>query len=68
MEIAGKVAFVSGAGSGIGRAAVLAFVHRGAKVIVTDVDECTSSEQLRQSTAVKKREMSHRVGIQATAC
>jgi hypothetical protein len=29
---------------------------------------CTSSEQLRQSTAVKKREMSHRVGIQATAC
>jgi 15-hydroxyprostaglandin dehydrogenase (NAD) len=39
MEIAGKVAFVSGAGSGIGRAAVLALVCRGAKVVVTDVDE-----------------------------
>jgi Protein of unknown function (DUF1800) len=30
--------------------------------------DCTSSEHLRQSAAVKKREMSHRVGIQATAC
>jgi NAD(P)-dependent dehydrogenase (short-subunit alcohol dehydrogenase family) len=39
MEIAGKVAVVSGAGSGIGRAAVLALVRRGAKVVVADVDE-----------------------------
>jgi 15-hydroxyprostaglandin dehydrogenase (NAD) len=39
MEIAGKVAVVSGAGSGIGRAAVLALAGRGAKVVVADVDE-----------------------------
>lgn len=39
MEIAGKVAVVSGAGSGIGRAAVLALVERGAKVVVADIDE-----------------------------
>ena len=39
MEIEGKVAVVSGGASGIGRAAVLALVERGAKVIVADVDE-----------------------------
>jgi 15-hydroxyprostaglandin dehydrogenase (NAD) len=39
MEIDGKVAVVSGAASGIGRAAVLALAVRGAKVVVADVDE-----------------------------
>ena len=39
MEIEGRVAVVSGAASGIGRAAVLALVQRGARVVVADVDE-----------------------------
>lgn len=39
MEIAGKTAVVSGGGSGIGRAAVLALVERGARVVVADIDE-----------------------------
>jgi 15-hydroxyprostaglandin dehydrogenase (NAD) len=39
VDIAGKAAVVSGGGSGIGRAAVLALVERGAKVIVADIDE-----------------------------
>jgi len=39
MEIEGKVTIVSGGASGIGRAAVLALVDRGAMVVVTDVDE-----------------------------
>lgn len=35
----GKVAFITGAGSGIGRAAALAFAAEGAHVVVVDIDE-----------------------------
>ena len=35
----GKVAFVTGAASGIGRAAALAFAREGASVVVTDMSE-----------------------------
>jgi NAD(P)-dependent dehydrogenase (short-subunit alcohol dehydrogenase family) len=36
---AGKVAFVTGAGGGIGRAAALAFAREGAGVLVSDISE-----------------------------
>jgi 15-hydroxyprostaglandin dehydrogenase (NAD) len=39
VDIESKAAVVSGGASGIGRAAVLALVERGAKVVVADVDE-----------------------------
>jgi NAD(P)-dependent dehydrogenase (short-subunit alcohol dehydrogenase family) len=42
----GKVAFVTGAANGIGRAAALAFARKGASVVVADV-----SEQNNQDTA-----------------
>src|SRR5689334_14156385 len=35
----GKVALVTGAASGIGRATAIAFAHAGARVVVADVDE-----------------------------
>lgn len=44
MQITGKAAVVSGGGSGIGRATVLALVERGAKVIVADIDEAGGTE------------------------
>ena len=43
----GKVAFVSGARTGIGRAAALAFAHEGASVVVADASEANNRETAR---------------------
>ena len=44
---AGKVAFVTGAGGGIGRATALAFAHEGASVVVSDISEQRVRETAR---------------------
>jgi NAD(P)-dependent dehydrogenase (short-subunit alcohol dehydrogenase family) len=43
-DYVGKVAFVTGAGSGIGRATALAFAREGASVVVADISEQGSRE------------------------
>jgi NAD(P)-dependent dehydrogenase (short-subunit alcohol dehydrogenase family) len=46
-QFAGKIAFVTGGGSGIGRAAALAFAREGANVVVADLDEQGNQETVR---------------------
>jgi NAD(P)-dependent dehydrogenase (short-subunit alcohol dehydrogenase family) len=46
-SFAGKVAFVTGAASGIGRAAALAFAREGASVVAADVSEPGNRETVR---------------------
>jgi NAD(P)-dependent dehydrogenase (short-subunit alcohol dehydrogenase family) len=44
VELEGKVAVVTGAGSGIGRATALAFARAGTTVVAADIDEATAAE------------------------
>src|SRR5436305_11370376 len=46
-QFKGKVAFVTGAASGIGRAAALAFASEGAAVVAADVSEQGNQETAR---------------------
>ena len=47
----GKVALVTGAGSGIGRATAIIFAREGAKVVVADVDVKGGSETVHEIEA-----------------
>ena len=47
----GKVAVVTGGGSGIGRALALVLAREGARLVVADVDEADAAETVRQVAA-----------------
>jgi NAD(P)-dependent dehydrogenase (short-subunit alcohol dehydrogenase family) len=52
MDFKGKVALITGAGGGIGRASALAFARNGAKVVAVDVDTSAGEDTIAQVRAV----------------
>jgi len=48
MQFSKQIAFITGAGAGIGRATALAFAGQGAKVAVSDINETTGQETVEQ--------------------
>src|SRR5574338_1386794 len=52
MSLENKVALVTGAGSGIGRAVALAYVRAGARVIASDIAEAGGRETVRLAEEV----------------
>jgi NAD(P)-dependent dehydrogenase (short-subunit alcohol dehydrogenase family) len=48
-RLSGKVALITGAGSGIGRAAAVLFAQEGAKVVIADIDAAGGAETERQA-------------------
>jgi NAD(P)-dependent dehydrogenase (short-subunit alcohol dehydrogenase family) len=59
----GKVAVVTGAGSGIGRATARALSAQGATVAVADLDEGTAKETAEAITAAGGRASAHQVDV-----
>lgn len=51
-QFSGKVALITGAGSGIGRASALAFARSGAKVVIADVAEAEGEETAAMARAL----------------
>ncbi|HEY6419209.1 MAG TPA: SDR family oxidoreductase [Candidatus Binataceae bacterium] len=55
MEIRGKVAVITGGGSGIGRATSERFAHEGAAIVVVDIDEAGGAETVKRIEAAGGR-------------
>src|SRR5437588_12212611 len=62
-QFTGKVAFVTGAASGIGRAAALAFASEGAGVVAADVSEQGNQETARLIEAQGGRALAVRCDV-----
>src|SRR5439155_25299694 len=66
-SFAGKVAFVTGAASGIGRAAALAFAREGAGVVVADLSEPGGQETARLVEGIGGRALAVRCDVTRAA-
>ncbi len=47
-ELRGKIALISGAGSGIGKAAAIAFAEAGARLVITDINSDTAAATAKE--------------------
>jgi NAD(P)-dependent dehydrogenase (short-subunit alcohol dehydrogenase family) len=62
-SFAGQVAFVTGAANGIGRAAALAFAHKGASVVIADLSEQGNLETSRMIEELGGRALAVRCDV-----
>ena len=62
-DVAGSVAFITGAASGIGKEAALAFARRGADLVICDVNEGGLAETEGQIRALGRDVLSRRVDV-----
>ncbi|MFI5375607.1 MAG: SDR family NAD(P)-dependent oxidoreductase [Candidatus Rokuibacteriota bacterium] len=60
-RLAGKIAVITGGGSGIGRACALRFAQEGAKVCVADLDQAAAKDTARRVEAAGQRSLAVRV-------
>jgi NAD(P)-dependent dehydrogenase (short-subunit alcohol dehydrogenase family) len=67
MDITGKVAVVTGAGQGLGRAYATALADAGAAVVVNDVDDATAAAVVDAITAAGGRAVAEVVPVGTTA-
>lgn len=63
MELAGKVAVVTGAASGIGRALAEVLARRGCSLALADIDEAGLAETARRVEAAGRRASAHVVDV-----
>jgi len=63
MRLEGKIALITGAGSGQGREAAVLFAQEGARVVVTDVDENGVKETVEKITADGGEAVGRRVDV-----
>jgi NAD(P)-dependent dehydrogenase (short-subunit alcohol dehydrogenase family) len=62
-SFAGRLAVITGGGSGIGRATALAFAERGARVVVCDVDLDAAKRTAELASLLGPASDAHRVDI-----
>jgi NAD(P)-dependent dehydrogenase (short-subunit alcohol dehydrogenase family) len=62
-ELRGKIALITGAGAGIGRASALLFAREGAAVMCADVDEARARETARQIESAGGRARARSVDV-----
>lgn len=66
-RLKGKVAVVTAAGQGIGKASAEAYLAEGAKVIATDLDESKLADLKAKGAAVRKLDVMDKAAIKALA-